>query len=684
MTHPRSDNPIHAECGPGAPRRSFTLTELLVAIGVVALMSVAIGQIFQTIGRIVSTGSAIAEVDQVARAIERQLRDDFDSLNRMPPDETFIAIRMREIGDVNRNERVDQNQNERAIYLTREDREADLRDGLDPYEVNGQLRSRAVTRRLDEIIFLAASPPGGLYVSQQLDHDKNPGSRDSRLIPRVATQAARIYIGHAMRPGLDTDENRNRPPATPLRQYYPDGYDNPNLTFANRQWGAFFGAENTRNEFGADWMLTRQPMLLFGGAASGQGSNFRSVAPIGNGREFSPFIRETENIARFPQTLFQLWTDEIPPNELDLIEDLHLPDDPEERLMSWGRVDIAAQNIDDVRRWLEGEAPGWMPGRLPSAVPFDAGLLRDPDLFDSGDDFDLMNSPLWTRVDSSTLQVTPQRRLQRNLAGLFSAIAGVFFRPLQESAPPIIERYPTRNIDEVDQLPPGFQPSDALMDTHALLAARCSNFEVAWSDGSTALRDIRIGGRTILNAGDLIWFDISPVDPDANSLGNDIPGPGRSTYEWWATTNQIRRDDVQLRSYAPSLIPPPEAERAYRFFPPDFPEISIRRILTSPTMRITDRANGVFTGDGSGLFSGVAPYNIAVTGGAPGAQASPFRAEYLAIWPFRTIDQNGNYTGPWRKNLHIRIRMTLHDAQGRLPDGRTYEFIFRVNPGLGT
>ena len=60
--------------------------------------------------------------------------------------------------------------------------------------------------------------------------------------------------------------------------------------------------------------------------------------------------------------------------------------------------------------------------------------------------------------------------------------------------------------------------------------------------------------------------------------------------------------------------------------------------------------------------------------------------EYLALWGYRQLAPNGSgeyLDTPWitPDTLRlIRIRMTLHDSQLRLDGGRTYEFVFPVNP----
>ena len=81
-------------------RPAFTLAELLVAVAVVVLLSIGIGQLFGNVSRLVSTGSAVAEVDALARALEKQIRDDFDRMNRLPTEDTLLAIRSRLVRDV--------------------------------------------------------------------------------------------------------------------------------------------------------------------------------------------------------------------------------------------------------------------------------------------------------------------------------------------------------------------------------------------------------------------------------------------------------------------------------------------------------------------------------------------------------------------------------------------------------
>lgn len=64
------------------PRRAFTLVELLVAIGAVALVAVGIAAIFESIGDTVSGGRRVSQLNQYAALIERQMRADFGAMSR--------------------------------------------------------------------------------------------------------------------------------------------------------------------------------------------------------------------------------------------------------------------------------------------------------------------------------------------------------------------------------------------------------------------------------------------------------------------------------------------------------------------------------------------------------------------------------------------------------------------------
>ncbi|MEC9374529.1 MAG: prepilin-type N-terminal cleavage/methylation domain-containing protein [Planctomycetota bacterium] len=649
-------------------RAGFTLTELIVAIGVTAVLMLAIGQLFRSIGGVVGTGVASAEIDQSARGIERQLRDDFDALNRMRAEDTFFAIRMREIGDVNRNNQLDDG--ETAVYLSEEDREADRRDGILPYEVDqaAGLTSRAITTRLDEIMFLAPASTGAEYISAQLDRRKNPNPAEQHLVLTAGADHARIYIGHALRPAPDLDfefdPDASPPQLIPTRYYIPDGDFGTARTEMNRfaappfATGVNDGRAAGRNEFAGDWILARQALLLSGGAAAGfvppnQAANDVPVAPIGNGREFAPYISDPTAFLRFNASPIDLQgvvdqDGEVGPTAVASAGgSLFTFDYPEPRLINWGRVDICAQDIIDVRRWLEGlEAPA---ASGATAVPGDASAYT----IGAFDDVAILDAPLWQRRRTGSNTAVEAT----NLRGIRSAIASCFTRLLAESEAPPVKRRIEFQAD---------QPEDALMDTHAVIASSCSRFEVAWSDGSTAQRDIELDGDATngpeVREGDIIWFDISTARDDDPTT--------RRTARWWYRTfgasidfrtnpgrdiNDTRRDETH-----PEITPFDAINGAF------------------PLLNIVENDLSLFTPPPPEL---PARYDIELTRAEPVPMGGGFddRNEYLAIWPFRQV-QGPEYGEPWPKDFLIRIRMTLHDQQLRFSQGKTFEMIFRVAP----
>lgn len=76
-------------CSAGGTRRAFTLTELMVAVGVLIIVIIATSKIFGTASQITGMGQATASMMQEAAAIEKQLRDDIAKLTS----EGFFAIR---------------------------------------------------------------------------------------------------------------------------------------------------------------------------------------------------------------------------------------------------------------------------------------------------------------------------------------------------------------------------------------------------------------------------------------------------------------------------------------------------------------------------------------------------------------------------------------------------------------
>lgn len=718
--------------------RAFTLAELLVAVSVVIVLSVAIGQVFTQVGRLVRTGSAVSELDQAARAIEKQFRDDFASLSRMNPDETFLAIRSRTLGDANSDGVITAARGEKTLYATQEDKEADIRDGYTPYQrdSSGRQIGRAVTRRIDEIVFLARASEKAKFMSYQ-----QAGAEDQP----VTSDYARIYIGHGLKPGpartpaggtfdptraMDA-ENR------PIRRLYPDARlavspspvptqdaIDPALQ-ESLEWGSVFAEPLTRNEFASEFTLLRQAMLLVGGRAAGGAPNPGStrwssiipVPPTGDQnpnntpipnllpslpwRTYAPLIRDREIYFR------NNWGSAAAGTRFSLGDGWGYPGFTfaAPRLIRWGRTDICAQDRDDVQRWLEGlatsstylnqdasftpaDATAYMTGTLDNFADDGVGSLdwQLPPNVNQTADAPLMNRvvPQW---GTSGADLTNAQAINYATTMLRSAIAGVFTRILCEPGAQVTSRalcvaLPDR-VTGITNTPDPF-PADAAMDQHAVIAARCSNFEVAWSDGTRwanprPLKVYRGPSATEpylyaqFNNGDTIWFDSVFTRRQYRTL--NIPG-----------INAGVSSDPNLAQPDPEVLP--NQSDATFFASTDInsvPPISQQdRTNISTIQSLTSSATKLLIRPGS---QGPAPaYNAAYDPEGSGGNTQ----EYMAIFGFRrpviVASGSGRAMGwsdiPWEKPKLIRIRMTIHDSANRVPGGKSYEFVFAINLGV--
>ncbi|GAB4519714.1 MAG: hypothetical protein Tsb0013_23480 [Phycisphaerales bacterium] len=743
-------------------RRAFTLSELVVAVGLVAILTVGIGRLFSTVTRLTGTGTAIAETDALARVLETRLRQDIEGLNRLRSDQIFMVIRNTRLGgdrdfsDGNTLLNADPTQGERELYLTREDQEADLRRGVLPYSQ----RSRAYVARLDEIVFPTfGGDSGGFQTFQQDATGRTP----------VSAVHALVSYGH----GLKREFNDT---------YDPNAIADPNNDPANLPENAFpkpvwrasgepgfnfsraFGQPGSRNEFAGNFSLMRQQILLYGGIAAGYPTGANRASPIGNDREYTPYIRDFGSASYF-QNLGRNFgidpTDETPGGLTD-------PDLPNPRARWMGRTDICAQSLSDLRRWLEGEEdlpidpttgnylringlqvnyPEVVGPNAPNvfipndATAFDTGALDFDRRFLVAGDWDFR---IWRQRKGDTRSPgnipdafrSPVRAYYQNVLNLQSALAGTLARPLYEPEP-----FPARRRDA--GAGSSYDPTESRMDVHALLAQRCSSFEVAWSDGSTWLFDETVRVDTdgvydstdasslerVLKRGDLIWFDmdftrqdlwnvIAGITRDAGMPSDPLPliAPNSLFSDF--------EDEFSPRSLelAQTLYPPPgaldnpvpDAEIGDRRGEPSTAPLYYRRASGEiealdggpgepPTSGRAKRLIGFESGlnldpvtlgsisDGS--FSDpdneFAAYSAQLTGGRLPDEGD----EYLAVFGFRVPnairDQvdfssvqsvDDGYSRAWPKPRFIRIRATLHDRQFRLENGRTYEFVFEISP----
>ncbi|MBX3379131.1 MAG: type II secretion system protein [Phycisphaeraceae bacterium] len=223
MQHDR----IHHLREPGSARKAFTLVEMLVAVGAVALVSVGLAAVFQTVGRTVTTGKRISALTQQAAVLESQMREDFKHMTR----DGFLVIR-------NQFTMIRGNNGPSITGTTR--------FPGDPLP--------ARPRRIDEILFFAT---GEFRTSRE---DLVPG--------RTATsRAARIYYGHGQK-------------ATPLTPQQAQNFQT-DIHYYN-PWFADWFEDSTAarlgetggqgiNRYASTWNLVRHAMLLIRPTSSTDG-----------------------------------------------------------------------------------------------------------------------------------------------------------------------------------------------------------------------------------------------------------------------------------------------------------------------------------------------------------------------------------------------------------------------------
>ncbi len=720
--------------------RAFTLTELLIAVGAVAILTVGIGQIFRSVSRLTSQSQALAETDQIARQVERAFRADIEAFNRVAPEDNFLVIRMREVGDLDRNNTLDLGAGDRPIYISRDDLDADIAAGLAPYQSatigtgTDKRTSRAVTTRVDEVAFLGLAPPGKPYLSAQPMVDVYDTTLINRLDPpppAPSAPAARIQWGHALRTRVVRDSNRDassNPAVTAsIQREWPWVPDGDFGSWAFPYFGASAQVEQVtpragtparyqgvtvqpfptagRNQFAGNWLLARQALLLVGGNAAGEVALNNTVGyPTGRSRTYAPTIRDLDNWKRFGIALDRY----NPPTTQN---PLNGPaSDSRAAMIFQGRTDICAQTLEDAKRWLEGEAfpapypvsggaTNWL--QPPFAATYSSGpycadvgglgpvsgtFLTNPGAPPSGAPSTLVvdvNKPLWQRSRGRPTTVPD------NALGLRSAVAGVLGRLLQDAEPPPI--YRVLNTASTATVPPAEQSS---MDTHAVFAGRCSRFEVAWSNGARAKADIVYPNssppRIMYRAGDLIFFDLSTLDPLPGVAGTPRI---RNTYDFWL----FHPDMQQARDRTVGLTPRTMALNASNY-PAESPRAEIpsgvyRRTGNPADAPITALINRLNLGSAVNRSDVGAFYDPVLSMGDPGAGANQPLNEVLAVWPFRVPTPDGGLGKAWPKPTHLRVRVTLHDSQFRLQEtvtlpngttttrsGRTYEYIFTLGP----
>lgn len=203
----------------------FTLIEVLVAVGAVAIVAVGLAAIFDAVGKTVTGGRRVNSLNQAAAVLESQMRQDFAAMTR----DGFLVIR-QQFADANADRQITRNQD--SIPLA----------SNEPFQ-------RWRIRRIDEIMFFTR---GDFSSAREPLHPAYVAKSDS----------ARIYYGHGQR---RIDDFRNNDTLY-LRPSLADTMGDADG--ANSRLGRNI-ADNP-NRFASDWTLLRHQTVLADPATANQ------------------------------------------------------------------------------------------------------------------------------------------------------------------------------------------------------------------------------------------------------------------------------------------------------------------------------------------------------------------------------------------------------------------------------
>lgn len=303
MTHPRATT-----------RRAFTLTEALVAVIAIAIISVGLAAIFASVGDTVQRGRRISAINQYAAAIERRIRSDLSSITR----EGFLVIRNEYAGAGNE-------------YAG---------DQLIPLSPESPRTARL--RRVDELMFFAR----GNFVSAR-----------GTITPDVdapRAREARIYYGHGQKQ-LEGADGFFRP-------YLDDPNADAELALGVRSGTPTAIGQANPNVYAGDWTLLRHATLL------------KTPAPFADFEEqLQPeefeLVADNElqiNRQVAADSIFRAqayWGEPIDANNSyeDDFENFSFRGAQAPPTFPSGIVDVATESLTDIRRRVMGLAVGSSP-----------------------------------------------------------------------------------------------------------------------------------------------------------------------------------------------------------------------------------------------------------------------------------------------------------------------------------
>lgn len=512
------------------PGTGFTLVETLVAIGAVALLSVGIATIFQSVGRTVSSGKRISFFHQYATQIERQMRSDFAAMTR----EGFLVINHQYAVDP---------------------AGVKLQGATAPSLFEGQPASSKRPRRIDEILFFAS----GEFSSAR--EPIAPG-----VVPSASSAA--VYYGHgAAWPSQPAGVQAifNRPEANVIVGTTDSlvlGHNPGNATI-----------ETFPNRFASSWTLLRHVTLL--------------TSPASTDTRYAP-----NGIYGLPPTSIRLIDRDLQialqPASSSLFRSLErtFPDaifggggatvrstsvgTPVRNYRTTGLIDVATTNLDEIRSLSQtlnfsNLSEILVPSDVASAADLNAFREQQNQQTSGG-----FNSIPY--IDPANI-ATPGNPDANALAGIHAWMRDVlpanstgdapvgpanpaYARIRSEPIPPdyFLNKPPVVPNDDLTR---AWRRGDQLMLAASNFAPRCSEFIVEWSFG---IAD---------QSGQLVWYGgkSSPDVTDAAGQGTIRLYPGRfntlgAATSWYTPYGTSPYPTVQNHQVRPELIYGPGVQTA--------------------------------------------------------------------------------------------------------------------------
>lgn len=613
-------------------RSAFTLTEILVAVGVLLAVVVVTGRIFKVATDVTASGQATIDIMQEASAIEARIRQDLSQISR----EGFLAIHSVEApNDINITEW-----------------ESGGSQGEEPGLLNPLLPADAVIR-CDQLSFFVDSPVSSQVHSVGTALGTHPSAQGQTAFvtyghglqfpylkpytPEFADMAVMPVGSPPPGYGHDPDIDQIRADGGEL---LPWRYDNPGLD--ESQWlptvytdysssvSSLYGEGqippeqryiNGTQPDARQWVLARQAILL-----------------ADDDQNFAGDSSKRQYLNNVPSAM------SIFPNDARLVGGNALDDgtsglNADPPVIAYGRVDVAATPIDQVRELLQTT-------RSPSD-PRDFFMRRCMHAGEAGD-YDQINE---VDADEDGLpDMEPRNVLEGNLFSL-------------PGNPYLDQRFFIKNAVQrprVERVAPGLTKVDQSLVNHALGSA-CSSFMVEWTyaEGTGEA----FVPNPIEGAPDQFWHGVhySPWEP----LLSNSSDPGYSDAPW------LGQRWFGLRNIDRGVMP-------YSDFVSNFPPVTDDFVSKQEVK-----------GLGTAASFAIDPY--AIDREQPTFGSQPPYGEYWATFGLNQDQPNLPLTErigqvesyqvdrsftPWPSA--IRITMTINDPQGRLDQGQVYQFVVEM------